>query len=111
MYVDGNVLVAEFTDASAFEEVERINETFFELLDDPGVDAHVACLEMDGVAGQKMLDGASEAAEKGCEHGLRRWGVVSDGIGKLAVQNQVNLPELDVRGFDETDEALAWARA
>lgn len=111
MTVDDNVLVAEFTDAAAFDEAEEINETFIELVQSDGVDATVACIEMDGSAGNKMLDGAKQAAQAGVEHGLRRWGIADPGIGKLAIKNRVDIPELDVEGFDSRDEAIRWAKA
>ena len=110
MFVDDNGLVAEFTDAAAFDEVEKINEAFIDLLRPDRVDSHVACIEMEEAAGNRMLEGAKKAARRGSSHGLERWGIADPGIGKLAIKNRVDLPELDVEGFDSRDEAVEWAK-
>ncbi len=110
MYVDENVVVAEFTEAVAFDEVEQINETFLALTARDGVNATVACIDMEDAAGRKMLDGAQAAAKEAKDNGLEKWAIADDGIGKLAIKNRVDLPEYEVEAFDERTPAVDWAK-
>jgi hypothetical protein len=109
LYTEGNVLVGVFSDKSAFDETAEITESFTDLLAPRGVNAHVACIEMDKAAGNKMLEGAGKAARKGVEEGLEKWGIADPGIGKLAVKNHVDIDGLEVEGFDSREEAIQWA--
>ena len=111
LFVDDNIVVGEFKSTDAFDETAEINEAFMEFLQSDAVDSHVACIEMDGAAGNKMLDGAKKAAQKGKQYGLKRWGIADPGIGKLAIKNRVDLPEIEVEGFDSRDEAIEWAKS
>lgn len=79
MYIDDNVVVAEFHSADAFDAVEEINETFLRLTATDGVDATVACIEMERAAGDKMLKGAEEAAREAKDHGLSNGGSPTTG--------------------------------
>jgi hypothetical protein len=110
LYVEDNVLVGVSTDKSAFDEAEEINQTFAELVAAPEVNAHVACIEMSGSAGNKMLDGAEAAAQNGVSDGLEKWAIADPGIGKLAVKNAVDVPGLETKGFDSREAAMEWAR-
>ena len=110
MYVEGNVVVAAFTDRAAFEEIEQIERSFHELIQRPAVTAHVAHMDLDNPPGNKMLDGAADAADLGVEHGLEKWAAVADGIERMAVKKRVDRPELDVIKEAAFEAAMEWAR-
>lgn len=110
LYVEGNVVVAVFTDKAAWDEAEKLNKTFLEMVDLPQVDAHVSCVDMDESAGNKMLNAAEDAAAGAIDKGLKRWGIADEGLGKLAIKNHVDIDELEVEAFDSQEEAVKWAK-
>jgi hypothetical protein len=110
MYVEGNVVVAEFTRAAAFDEVEQIQEAFVRCVRQPRVTAHVAHMDLDRSPGERMLGGAAEAAAVGSEHGLEKWAAVADSIERLAVKCRVSEADIDVLATDDVTEAMTWAR-
>jgi hypothetical protein len=111
MYVDGEVLVAEFTDWRVFEDPETVRTAFEELVRQPAVTAHVVHMDFDRIPGDRMLKAATLAAESGVDHGLERWAAVADGIERLTVKSRVDVAGLDVLATDDVTEAMRWARA
>jgi hypothetical protein len=113
MHVDETVIVTRFTDTTAFSESERneMHAAFFDLLEDPAVDAHVAVLEMEGAAGDRLLDGAEKVAAEVSDEGLDRWAVVDDGIKKLAVKGRIDDPDVVLEGFEDPEAAIEWAKS
>lgn len=91
LYLDDNVLVAEFPDGmpSDAEEYEKVNERFEELATNPQVDAHLSWLKMDASLSQDVFDKAREAAEIGVQYDITKWVCVSDGIKGMALGSQV----------------------
>jgi hypothetical protein len=112
LYVEDNVLVANFADGmpSDADEYAKVNEQFESLAAQGGVDAHLSLLNMSSSLNKDVFEKAKEAAEVGSEYGISKWAVVSEGIKSMALSSQVrDVPDVDVETFNNEADALEWA--
>lgn len=79
-FIVGNVSVAELDDHRIFyEEADDIGDDFIDKLHTyPKVTATVDIVGMDQAVGDLLLDTVAEAARAGRDHGLEKYGIVSD---------------------------------
>jgi hypothetical protein len=110
MYTEQNVVVAEFTEADAFDAVDEIRREFVALTEQPDVTATIAHMNFDRSPGDRLLDGAAKAAEQASDNGLERWAAVADGIERVAMQGRLSDTDVEVMATRELDEAMEWAR-
>lgn len=109
LYVDGNVLIAEFPEDMAMtdETFAKVNERFEELASQPAVDTHISNLQMEASLNDDVFSRAQEAAEAGKEFGITDWVIVSEGIKKMALKSQVGeIPGVDISLVDTRAEAM-----
>jgi len=112
LYVEGNVLVANFSDGmpSDADEYAKVNEQFEDLADKSSVNAHLSVLNMSSSLNKDVFEKAKEAAEVGTEYGITKWAVVSDGIKSMALSSQIkDVDGVEVETFNNEADALAWA--
>lgn len=91
LYVDGNVLVAEFPEDMPLEDevFAAVNERFEALAEQSQVDTHISVLNMEGALNSDVFERAQEAAEAGKTFGITNWIIVSEDIKNLALTGQV----------------------
>lgn len=109
LYLDGNVVVAEFREGMPSEasEYQAVNEQFEELATEPHVNAHLSLLKMDASLSRDVFEKAKEAAEVGVEYGITDWVCVSDDIKSMALGSQVGEIEgVDTYTAESYEEAI-----
>jgi hypothetical protein len=91
LYVDENVLVAEFpADMPLLDEVfAAVNERFESLAEQSQVDTHVSVLNVESALNSDVFGRAQEAAEAGKAFGITNWIIVSEDIKSLALSGKV----------------------
>ncbi|MFB6177304.1 MAG: hypothetical protein ABEI99_09215 [Halobaculum sp.] len=53
----------------------------------------------------------AKSGERAVEAGVDRWAVVGDRIKRMSTRSQLDVPGLEVEGFEDRSEALEWTRA
>lgn len=110
-FIVGNVSVAELDDHRIFyEEAEDIGDDFVDKLrSHPEVTATVDVVDMDRAVGDLLLDTVAEAARTGRDHGLEKYGIVSEDVTRYAMKNNVDIDGIETFVSDDPMEALEWA--
>jgi len=114
LYVDGNVLIAEFPEGMEMtdETFAKVNERFEELASQPAVDTHISNLQMEASLNDDVFTRAQEAAEAGKQFGITDWIIVSGGIKKMALKSKVGeISGVDISLVDTKAEAMELVTA
>ncbi|MFC7057978.1 STAS/SEC14 domain-containing protein [Halovenus salina] len=68
-------------------------------------------VELDDALGTEVLDIWEQAAQESSQlPNYRRGALVADGITNLSLKNKLRVPNAEIKGFENLDDAIAWAR-
>jgi len=85
-------------------------EAYKDALDDRSITGIVTVVETDEPFDAWAFEMWEVAGQRAAVTGVRRWAIVADQLERLSTQSQLDATDLDVRGFEDRDEALDWAR-
>jgi hypothetical protein len=111
MEQSGDVLIFEFgegMDIDAFGE--EAWEAYTDALERERVCGVVTVVETDDPFDAATFDVWDRSGEIAAEKGVDRWAVVGDRLKRMSTKSQLDTEGLTVEGFDDRDEALAWAQ-
>jgi hypothetical protein len=109
--VDERVMIWEFRpgmELSAFRE--DAYPVFEDLLERHDVVGMVTVVELDDAFGSDVFEVWEKSAKRAEAAGIRRWGVVADGIKSLSLRGKVDTGGLDTMTTEDRAEAVEWAR-
>lgn len=91
------------------ETMEAINEAWVEVHEPPEKVGTISVFPEDVIVGGELqsfiADGWNEAGEA---VGLEHLAIVGESLVGIAVKSQIELPDVDVDVFEDTDDAVAW---
>jgi len=89
------------------EEGKRINEAFFEAVNEPGTERVLTRLRVEDALGAGLFDEVQRGAEAAAEAGISRWAiVVRERVKGMAFDSQ--LSGLDTQVFEDEQAARTW---
>ena len=107
----GDTLVFEFTEEMDHEAFgEAAWEEYTETLRRDDVGAVVTVVDISEPFDAETFDVWERSGETAVDHGVRRWAVVGDQLKRMSTVSQLRRPGLTVRGFDDRETAVTWAR-
>jgi hypothetical protein len=107
----GEVLVFEFGPDMELEAFgEDAWEAYTEMLSRERVCAIVTVVEVEDPFDAATFDVWERSGHLAAERGVERWAVVGDRLKRMSTRSKLDVEGLEVEGFDDRAEALAWAR-
>lgn len=92
------------------DEGKRINEAFFEAINEPGAETVLTRLRVENALGSGLFDEVQRGADAAADAGISRWAIaVQERVKGMAFDSQ--LSGLDTEVFDDEQSAREWLEA